>query len=112
MGLKRQRCKVSIAARTIARLRHARDPSTVIRASALVALHAVIDLLYPTLEPQLSSNAADLLDVILAGGFVRSFEEASGIFAEPLSQLVELFAKTVDGLLVHVCLGDEFREGD
>ena len=72
----------------------------------------MIDLLYSTLEPQLSSNTTDLLDVILAGGFVRSFEEAGGIFAEPLGQLVEFFAETVDGLLVHVGLGDEFRERD
>ena len=34
------------------------------------------------------------------------------MFAEPLGQLVEFFPETVDGLLVHVCLGDEFGEGD
>ena len=59
-----------------------------------------------------ASDAADLLDVILAGGFVGSFEEAGGVFAEPLGDLVEFFAEAVDGLLVHVCLGDEFGEGD
>lgn len=65
---------------------------------------------YPLSKPQIqfSSNAADLLDVILAGVFVWSFEKASGVFAEPLGQLVEFFAEAVDGLLVHVCLGDEF----
>lgn len=61
-------------------------------------------------SPPNSSNAADFLDVILAGGLVRSFEEASRIFAEPLGQLMEFFAETIDGLLVHVCLGDEFGE--
>ena len=59
-----------------------------------------------------SSNATDLLNVILAGRFVGSLEEAGGVFAEPLGQLVEFFAEAVDGLLVHVCLGDEFGEGD
>lgn len=58
------------------------------------------------------SDATDLLDVILAGGFVRRFEEAGGVFAEPLGQLVEFFAEAVDGLLVHVRLGDEFGQGD
>ena len=65
-----------------------------------------------TSNPAHSSNTTDLFDVILAGGFVGSFEEAGGIFAEPLGQLVEFFAETVDGLLVHVGLGDELGEGD
>lgn len=61
---------------------------------------------------RLPSNTTDLLDVILAGRFVGGFEEAGGVFAEPLGQLVEFFAEPVDGLLVHVCLGDELGEGD
>ena len=65
-----------------------------------------------TSNPAHSSNTTHLFDVILAGGFVGGFEEASGVFAEPLGQLVEFFAETVDGLLVHVGLGDELGEGD
>ena len=65
-----------------------------------------------TMNPAHSSDTTHLFDVILTGGFVGSFEEACGIFAKPLGQLVEFFAETVDGLLVHVGLGDEFGEGD
>lgn len=61
---------------------------------------------------QLPSNTADLLDVVLARSLVWSSEEARRVLAEPLGQLVEFFAEAVDGLLVHVCLGDEFGEGD
>lgn len=75
-------------------------------------MHSLIESPLSKPRTQLSSNTTDLLDVILAGGFVRSFEEASGIFAEPLGQLVEFFAETVDGLLVHVCLGNEFGKGN
>ena len=59
-----------------------------------------------------SSDTADFLDIILAGRFVGGLEEAGGVFAEPLGQLVEFFSEAVDGLLVHVRLGDEFGEGD
>ena len=86
------------------------EPCRTIRHS--YSAYALMESSLPKPQIQHSSNTTDLFDVILACGFVRGFEEACGIFAKPLGQLVKFFAETVDGLLVHVCLGDEFGEGD
>ena len=44
------------------------------------------NLLYPNLDriQRTSLNTTHLFDVILAGSFVRGFEEAGGVFAKPL----------------------------
>ena len=57
-------------------------------------------------------NAPRLLDILLACGLVLGGEEAGGVLAEPLRQLGEFLAEAVDGLLVHVGLGDELGHGD
>ena len=57
-------------------------------------------------------NPPGLLDILLARGLVLGGEEAGGVLAEPLRQLGEFFAEAVDGLLVHVCLGNELGHGD
>lgn len=92
---------------------HYRNHAEIMQAISLCpsAHRSIINFLYPNFQPSDTSDATDLLDVILACVLVRGFEEAGGIFSKPLGQFVKFFAEAVDGLLVHVCLGDEFGEG-
>ena len=57
-------------------------------------------------------NASGLVHILLAGCLVLANEILGRVTAEPVGELDELLAEAVDGLLVHVGLGDEFWEGD
>lgn len=57
-------------------------------------------------------GATSLLDVFRVGGLVLADEVLEAVLGEPAAELEQLLAQTVDGLLVHVCLGDELRHGD
>lgn len=56
------------------------------------------------------STVASLLDVILAWGLIFLDEIFGRVLTEPIGQLGQLLPKTVDGLLIHIGLGDEFWE--
>lgn len=56
-------------------------------------------------------NASGLFHILLAGRLVLADEVLGGVAAEPAGELDELLAEPVDGLLVHVGLGDQFGEG-
>lgn len=58
----------------------------------------------------MQKRAARLINISLALRLVVGGEVVLGMLAEPLGHLGEFLAQAVDGLLVHVCLGDEFRE--
>ena len=70
----------------------------------------------PPLPPpphlQTPSKPPRLLNIILTSSFILAREKPAGILAQPLRQLGQLLAQAGDGLLVHVCLGDEFGHGD
>lgn len=47
-----------------------------------------------------------------AGSLVLAGKVLDAVSGEPAYELEKLFAETVDGLLVHVCLRDELRQGN
>ena len=53
-----------------------------------------------------------MCDVLMSGALVVGNEVLRSVTAKPDGEPDELFAKPVHGLLVHVGLGDELREGD
>ena len=60
----------------------------------------------------MQERPARLLNVLLALHLVVGGEVVLAMLAEPGGHLAEFLADAVDGLLVHVCLGDEFGHGD
>ena len=60
-------------------------------------------------EPQLIGSR--LLNVLLRRGLVISEEVRIDVAAEPVGQLDDFLAETLDGLVIHVCLGDQARHG-
>ena len=71
-------------------------------------LHAPFLILSPTHN----SIPPHLLNIILTNILILGREKPRRILPQPIRQLDHLIAKFPDGLLVHVGLGDEFREGD
>ena len=58
----------------------------------------------------MQERATGLIDISLALRLVVGGEVVLGVLPEPLGHLGEFLAQAVDGLLVHVRLGDEFGE--
>jgi hypothetical protein len=65
----------------------------------------------PPVRP-LSSLGTSLVNVLLSGCLVLGDEVLNAVLGEPAGESGQFVAEAVDGLLVHVGLGDEFREGD
>jgi len=61
---------------------------------------------------QPSLDATSFLDVFLAWSFILANEVLSGVASEPICHLGEFFAKTVNGLEIHVGLGDKLGQGN
>ena len=57
-------------------------------------------------------GATSFLDILRRRSFILDGEEPPGVLAQPGGDLCEFLAQAVDGLVVHVCLGDEFGERD
>jgi hypothetical protein len=53
-----------------------------------------------------------LLDILLRRGLVLRDKVLGRVPGEPGGELYEFLAQAGDGLVVHVCLGDELLEGD
>ena len=60
----------------------------------------------------MQKRPARLVDILLALDLILSGEVVLAMLPEPGGHLAEFLAHAVDGLLVHVCLGDEFGHGD
>jgi hypothetical protein len=58
------------------------------------------------------SSIASLLDVLGSGGLVLADEILGDVPREPVGEFEEFLAKPVDGLLIHVGLGDQLGEGN
>lgn len=58
-----------------------------------------------------SLEATGLVDVLLRRSLVLADEVVLGMFAKPDGELGELFTKTGHRLLIHVGLGNQFRQG-
>lgn len=69
-------------------------------------------LLPPNIINSTQKNPPRLIDILLTLALVIGNEVVLRMFAQPLGHFGEFLAETADGLGVHVCLGDEFGEGD
>lgn len=52
----------------------------------------------------------DLVDVVTVGGLILVHKVMTRLFGEPRGEFCELLPEPVHRLLIHVGLGDEFRQ--
>jgi len=57
-------------------------------------------------------NGTSLFDILLTGSLVLADEVCSSISSEPIGQLWEFLAKTIDWLVIHVGLSNQLRKRD
>lgn len=69
-----------------------------------------IDILWLIVHWDLEASC--FVYIFLRRGFVFVYEVCFAVAAEPDCEFADFFAQARDGLLVHVCLGQEFGEGD